>query len=262
MQLKFSAVQAARGGLTIPVQRRGRILDRQAALALNSRACPENEYAMMTLARLMGMDVPALQLIDIDAIENLPEGIGALKGQALAIQRFDRLSDGTPVHIEDFAQIFRVYPDDKYKKGNARSIANVLAAEGSDDDIAEFIRRLTFNTLIGNADMHLKNWSLIYPDRRHAALAPAYDFLSTIPYIPDEKAALNVSRTKRFDEFSEDELSHLAAKARLPSKLVLDTARETVALFHQHWTAAKANLPLAKNVIDAVERHLKTIPMA
>ena len=86
--------------------------------------------------------------------------------------------------------------------------------------------------------------------------------LSTIPYIPDEKAALNVSRTKRFDEFSEDELSHLAAKARLPLKLVLDTARETVALFHQHWTAAKANLPLANNVIGAVERHLKTIPMA
>lgn len=261
VQLKFSAVQAARGGLTIPATGVGGSW----IVKLPSRefpGVPENEYAMMTLARLIGMDVPALHLVDSDAIGNLPEGIGALKGQALAIQRFDRLGDGTPVHMEDFAQVFGVYPDDKYKKGNARSIANVIGAEGSDADIAEFIRRLTFNTLIGNADMHLKNWPLIYPDRRHVALAPAYDFVSTIPYIPDDKAALNISRTKRFDEFSEDELTHLAAKAHLPAKLVLDTARETVALFHRHWHAAKADLPLANNVVDAIEQHLKTIPIA
>jgi serine/threonine-protein kinase HipA len=121
---------------------------------------------------------------------------------------------------------------------------------------------LTFNTLIGNADTHLKNWSMTYPDRRNAALAPAYDFVSTIPYIPDRNAALNFSRTKRFDEFSEDELAHLAAKALLPEKLVLDTARETVALFHQHWQAEKANLPLSADVIQAIEGHLKTIPIA
>ena len=261
VQLKFSAIGEARGGLTIPAKGVGgswivKLPSREFA------GVPENEYAMMTLARLIGMDVPALDLIDIDAIKNLPEGMGALEGQALAIARFDRLPDGTAVHIEDFAQIFGIYPDDKYKKASARSIAKVIGAEGRDADIAEFIRRLTFNTLIGNADMHLKNWSLIYPDKRHAALAPAYDFVSTIPYLPDGKAALNFSRTKRFDEFSEDELSHLAAKALLPEKLVLDTARETVALFHQHWRAEKANLPLSANVIDAVEAHLKKIPMA
>lgn len=61
---------------------------------------------------------------------------------------------------------------------------------------------------------------------------------------------------------SEDELSFLAAKARLPEKLVLDTARETVALFHQYWQAEKANIPLAAKVVQAVEAHLKTIPIA
>ena len=53
-----------------------------------------------------------------------------------------------------------------------RSIARVIAADGDDADITEFIRRVTFNVLIGNADMHLKNWSVIYPDRRNIALAP------------------------------------------------------------------------------------------
>ena len=261
VQLKFSAIEAARGGLTIPARGVGGSW----IVKLPSRefeGVPENEFAMMTLARMIGVDVPALQLIDPDTVENLPPEIGVLNEPALAIQRFDRLADGTAVHIEDFAQIFGVYPEDKYRKASARSIASVIGAEGTGDDTAEFIRRLTFNTLIGNTDMHLKNWSLIYPDKRHAALAPAYDFVSTIPYIPDRGAALNVSRTRRFDEFSEDELAHLAARARLSARLVLDTARETVELFHQHWNAEKAHLPLADSVVHAIEKHLGTVPVA
>ncbi len=261
VQLKFSAIYEARGGLTIPAKGVGgswivKLPAREFA------GVPENEFSMMTLARLIGMHVPTVQLIDIDAIGNLPEGVGTLKGQALAVERFDRLHGDGAVHIEDFAQIFGVYPEDKYKKASYRNIARVIATEGSEVDIAEFIRRVTFNTLIGNADMHLKNWSMMYPHHRHAALAPAYDFVSTIPYIPDSKAALNFSRTKRFDEFSEDELSHLAAKAALPEKLVLDTARETVELYHQYWRTEKANLPLSADVIRSIENHIATVPIA
>ena len=261
VQLKFSAVNEAKGGLTIPAEGVGGSW----IVKLPSRefpGVPDNEYAMMTLARLIGMQVPALRLVAIDAIRNLPEGLGRLAGPALAIQRFDRSPDGLPVHIEDFAQVFAVYPRDKYKNASARSIARVLGAEGSDADIVEFVRRLTFSALIGNADMHLKNWSLIYPDRRRAALAPAYDLLSTIPYIPDENAALRVSRTRRFDQFTADELSHLAAKALLPERLVLDAAHETVSLFHQHWQSEKKNLPLSAAVVQAVETHLKKVPIA
>lgn len=261
VQLKFSAVNEASGGLTIPAKGVGGSW----IVKLPSRefnGVPENEYSMMTLARMIGMDVPATKLVSLDEVRNLPEGIVTLRGQALAIQRFDRLPDGKHVHIEDFAQVFGVYPEEKYKKASYRNIASVIGAEGSDDDIAEFVRRLTFNMLIGNADMHLKNWSVIYPDQRTAALAPAYDFVSTIPYIPDNKAALNVSRTKRFDQFDEDELSHLAAGARLPEKLVLNTARETVARFHEHWWAEKANLPLSANVVKAVEDNVAIVPIA
>ena len=261
VQLKFSAVNEARGGLTIPAKGVGGSW----IVKLPSRQfpnVPENEFSMMTLARLIGMDVPALRLVDLNAIRNLPNGLDGLKGQALVIERFDRLPDGGAVHMEDFAQIFGVYPDRKYTKASMRSIGRVIAAEAGESDIAEFVRRLTFNMLIGNADMHLKNWSMTYPDRRTAVLAPAYDFVSTIAYLRDENFALNVSRTRRFDEFTDDELSHLAAKALLPEKLVLDTARETVVLFHQHWQAEKGNLPLSADVIRAVEDHLRKVPLA
>jgi serine/threonine-protein kinase HipA len=261
VQLKFSAVAEAHGGLTIPASGVGGSW----IVKLPSEkyeGVPENEYSMMTLARIIGIDVPPVELIDVEKIGSLPDDVASLKGQALSIERFDRLSDGSAVHIEDFAQVFDVYPRDKYDKASAVNIATVIGAESDEDDIREFIRRLTFNTLIGNADMHLKNWSLIYPDRRTARLAPAYDFLSTIPYIPDDEAALKLSRTKRFDEYSEDELSHLAARAHLPEALVLDAAHETVALFHEAWDKEKANLPLHASVIEAIQANLSSVPIA
>ena len=260
VQLKFSAIEDARKGLTIPAKGIGGSW----IVKLPSRefeGVPENEFSMMTLARLVGIDVPPIRLIDVDAIGNLPKGIDPLKGQAFAIERFDRLPDGAAIHIEDFAQIFGIYPDDKYSKASVMNVATVIGAEGREADIVEFVRRLTFNALIGNADMHVKNWSLRYLDKRTASLAPAYDFVSTVPYIPDETAALNVSRSKRFDEFSEDELTHMAARARLPEQIVLNAARETAALFHERWRAEKKNLPLAKPVIDAIEKHVAQVPI-
>lgn len=126
----------------------------------------------------------------------------------------------------------------------------------------KFIRRLVFNTLIGNADMHLKNWSLTYRDRRTAALAPAYDFVSTIPYIPDAFAALKYAPTKRMREFSFDELRYLAAKARLPERLVVNTAAETVLRFRDEWEKAKiGELPIAQDVACAIDTHLKDLAL-
>jgi serine/threonine-protein kinase HipA len=42
---------------------------------------------------------------------------------------------------------------------------------------------------------------------------------------------------------------------------VLDTARETVALFHEHWNAEKNNLPLFPDVITAIDDHVKKLPL-
>ena len=264
VQLKFSAVQQTNGGLTIPATGQG---GSWIVKLPSSRfdAVPENEYSMMELARMLGMNVPETQLLPINQIANIPDGIGKFgdsfkNAQAFVIKRFDRAGEQA-VHIEDFAQVFGVYPQDKYKKASMRNIAQVIGIEGQDEDIAEFTRRLVFNTLIGNADMHLKNWSVIYKDKRAASIAPAYDFVSTIPYIPDDSASLKVSRSKKFSDFTLDELSHLAAKAMLPEKLVLDTAKQTVAGFHEIWAKEKAHLPLTKSMIEAIETHLRSIPL-
>jgi len=72
VQLKFSALEDARGGLAIPARGMGG----DWIVKLPSRehdGVPENEFSMMTLARKVGIDVPAIQLVDLNAIANLPE---------------------------------------------------------------------------------------------------------------------------------------------------------------------------------------------
>src|SRR5690606_36431532 len=106
VQLKFSAFQNAGkgGGLTIPAEGVGGSW----IVKLPSQqftGVPENEFSMMTIAGMIGMEVPVINLIDLDAIAGIPEGVGELQGQALAVRRFDRTGDG-PVHTEDFAQVF------------------------------------------------------------------------------------------------------------------------------------------------------------
>lgn len=259
VQLKFSALMEAHGGLTIPTRGVGGhwIIK----LPSNTYAgVPENEFAMMTLAGKVGIDVPDIKLIDLAEIEGLPSGIGNLTGQAFAIRRFDRTEDRA-VHTEDFAQIYGVYPDRKYEKASYRNIASVVWIETGEEGLAEFIRRLIFNILIGNADMHLKNWSFIYPDKVNAQLAPAYDFVSTIAFIKDDNLALTFGHSKRWEDVSEEELHWFSGKAKLPTKLVLDTARKTVADFMETWPKEKAQLTLTKDAQDRLDKHLENVPL-
>lgn len=260
VQLKFSAVMEATGGLTIPVEGVGGSWIVKLP-SMKFEAVPENEFSMMTLAGMIDIDVPEVRLVDLDSIAGLPEDIGRLKGSALAVKRFDRAGDGGVIHIEDFAQVFGVYPESKYDRASYRNIAEVIWAEIGGEGIAEFVRRVVFNALIGNADMHLKNWTLIYPDRRHAALSPAYDFVSTIAYIDDKNMALSFVKSKSMLDLSTDMLTRFAAKARLPEKLVLGAALETAEKFMNTWKNERDHLPLSDHMIETIEQHVMKIEL-
>jgi serine/threonine-protein kinase HipA len=259
VQLKFSGMMQPQGGLTIPVKGIGGSW----IIKLPSPqydAVPENEFAMMTLSAKMGMEVPQVQLVPLDKISGLPENLGELKGhEALAVKRFDRTDDGGKVHMEDFAQIFSVYPDHKYEKANYKNIAEVIAMRIGTEGIAEYIRRLVFCTLIGNADMHLKNWSVIYPNKREPALAPAYDLLSTIPYIADKTMALRFVKTKNMADLSLELLTYMSSKAMLPEHLVLKTAKETVTQFRDAWQSEIKHLPISQTTADTIIKNAERI---
>jgi len=232
VQLKFSAVMDASGGLTIPADGMGGAW----IVKLPSHrfpAVPENEFAMLEMARRVGIDVPENRLVSMSAIEGLPEEARAPGGNALAVRRFDRLQGGESIHMEDFAQVFGQFPDNKYKFHSYANIASVLWAEAGDDAVWEFVRRLVFSVLIGNADMHLKNWSLLYPDRRTPQLSPGYDFVATLPYIAHDRLALSFGGSRSLSEITPDQMRRFADTARIPAsalwRIAVETAERTVA---------------------------------
>lgn len=154
---------------------------------------PLNEYAMMRLASLVGLEVPEVELIDRDHLDGLPEVMWPNKETtAYAVRRFDRSGQRELVHIEDFAQVLDRWTTEPHHSGEkyASSFATVLAIayRGHDEaSLVEATRRVAFNAMIGNGDAHLKNWSLIYRDRRRPSLSPAYDLVATAPYRPSDE---------------------------------------------------------------------------
>src|SRR5258708_17434626 len=105
----------------------------------------------------------------------------------------------------------------------ARDISKFLGA----DAVSEFIRRLIFNAAIGNADMHLKNWSVTYPDTRTPHLAPGYAFVSTLAYIKDREMGLSIANEKDTGKLLQALLERFAVKAGLPSHMLVDTTFAT-----------------------------------
>lgn len=83
----------------------------------------------------------------------------------------------------------------------------------------------------GNADMHLKNWSVLYPDRRTPILSPAYDLLSTLAYLPNDTLGLNFGDSRDLHEITKDRIRRFAEVARIPVsplwKIVTETAERT-----------------------------------
>jgi len=260
VQLKFSAIMGATGGLTIPAQGIGGSW----IVKLPSgrfEGVTENEYAMMTLAGAAGIEVPEIRLVPVKEIGGLPDNVEKMKGDAFIIRRFDRSEQG-PVHIEDFAQVFGMFPDKKYEGASYQGIAYKIWVETGEAGITEYIRRLVFNVLIGNADMHLKNWSFIYPDKHEPALAPAYDFVSTIAYPGlDNAMALSLMGEKEFARVTTDLFEQLIAKAGLPKKIVLDTVKETSARFDEVWAREASHIPLNQDIVAAINAHRSRIKL-
>jgi HipA-like protein len=223
---------------------------------------PENEYAMMTLAAAAGIEVPEVRLVRTATIKHLPADLPEAFGHALAVRRFDRPAAAAPrVHIEDFAQVFGVYPSDKYGKASYGNLARVLWLETGEDGISEFVRRLVFSILIGNGDAHLKNWSLIYPDRQTPRLAPAYDLVATVAYMPNDQLALSLAGTKRFDDITLARFARFAEQAGLPVRLVRKIVRETAERVRDLWPSHEPLRALPSKIRRTLADHLKRVPL-
>jgi serine/threonine-protein kinase HipA len=260
VQLKFSAVKDDRG-LTIPAHGVGGSWIVKLPDAVHPFV-PENEFSMMRWAAESGINVPEIQLVPVSEIAGLPSEVVERGGVALAVRRFDRPDAGGRVHIEDFAQILNKPPAEKYGSTNYETLARVLAATTPDGDVDELVRRLALNVLMGNGDAHLKNWSLTYPDGRAARLAPAYDLVSTVQYVPDDTHALNLGGEKEFARLDTDRFRRFAERAHLDPENVAGLALETASIARDVWATLKEELPMPLEFRARIDERLRLLPLS
>lgn len=153
------------------------------------------------------------------------------------------------------------YPHKKYEGVSHANMAGMAWLLTGEDGLVDYIRRLAFSVLIGNGDMHLKNWSLIYRDGRTPALSPAYDLLSSIPYIPGDGMALNLGDTKNMHQIGMRQFEKLARKAQVPAHLVQQTVRDTRDATLAAWQEHGKHYGLPDEIFERIDNHLQSVPL-
>jgi serine/threonine-protein kinase HipA len=259
VQLKFSAIQDATGGLTIRTQGdRGNQIVKLPST--HFRHVPEGEFAMLQFAREVGIPIPQAQLVPLEQIGGLPDEVRTLKGLALVLDRFDRPAPGKRVHIEDFNQIFRQQPGQKYDNHSFADIARVTYQALGNDGLTAFIQRLVFNIGIGNNDMHLKNWSFIYHDGKRPQLAPAYDYVCTKAYLGHNETGLALGAARFFPQVTMEEFQRLAARAQVSERVVQTAAREMVNRMQDRWPVIRRQIE-QHDMVAVIDEQLRTVPL-
>ena len=115
-------------------------------------------------------------------------------------RRIDRGAHGEKYPMEDLCQLSERLTEHKYK-GSYEQIAKTILRYSSTPklDAVNFWEQVLFSWLTGNADMHLKNFSLYSRNQGVYGLTPAYDLLSTALVLPEdtEESALTLNGRKR-----------------------------------------------------------------
>ncbi len=149
---------------------------------------PELESATMHMAAVCGINVVPHSLIHLQD--------GTL---CYITKRVDRTRKGK-LRMEDMCQLSERLTEDKYK-GSHEQVAKLVLKYSSSPllDVSNFYEQVLFSFLTGNADMHLKNFSLLEKEGQGLSLCPAYDLVPTALVNPadTEELALTLNAKKR-----------------------------------------------------------------
>lgn len=223
---------------------------------------PENEHAMLTWARLSGIDVPDSELVQGNRLGGLPEGLIGDEERALAVQRFDRL-DGGRVHQEDFAQVRETSVDLKYSNTTYGGLGRIIRAV-SPEDVDEYLRRLVAIVVMGNLDAHLKNWTLRYPDGRTPRLSPAYDLVAVAAYpeFKEDRLAFGLGGAHLTRLVTLDHFGRLGRTIGVEPDHARSVAESTAERMTESWAEVRTRCAIPCFVADTVEARLRDLPLA
>lgn len=173
---------------------------------------PENEDLTMHLARLA-------------KINTVPHSLIRFKDGSLAYitKRIDRDKKGNKIPMEDMCQLTEKLTEQKYK-GSHEQIAKKIVEFSAYPvlDLINYVEILLFCYLTGNADMHLKNFSL-YKKIKETTLTPAYDLLSTKLVIPEDTEELSLTLNGKKRKLKRSDFDNLLKTMKVEDKVIENT---------------------------------------
>lgn len=185
----------------------------QAKLSMDLEHDADGNPSRLTIVGLMGRyilkpqaemygQLPELEdltmhLADIAKIASVPHCLIRFEDGELnyITRRIDRTADGHKLKMEDMCQVAGRLTEQKYQ-GSYEMIAALIRKYSSAPvlDLVNFWEQVVFSWIVGNADMHLKNFSLFCPKKDgQYLLAPTYDQLSTTIAMPEDTEELALS---------------------------------------------------------------------
>ena len=168
---------------------------------------PENEDLTMHLAELVKIKTAKHTLISLKSGE-----------LAYLTKRFDRKND-VKIAVEDFCQLTENLTEHKYR-GSIEKIGKLIykLTKNSGFEAQKLFEIVLFNYLTANADMHLKNYSLIENDFNEYELSPAYDLLNTLLLITDDKEESALTINGKKNRLKIEDFNQLAKTLKIPNK--------------------------------------------
>ena len=157
---------------------------------------PSSHYPQLPEVEDVTMHLAALAKIKI-----VPHSLIRLSSGNLAYitRRIDRVKK-EKFHMEDMCQLTDRLTEDKYR-GSHEQVAKTILKFSANPvlDVVNFFELVVFSFLTGNADRHLKNFSLIYHPQIGPILAAAYDLVATtlVNAADDEDLALTLNGKKK-----------------------------------------------------------------
>lgn len=173
---------------------------------------PENEALTMTMAETIGLEVPL-------------HGLVYSKDNSMTyfIKRFDRKGSHQKLALEDFAQLSG---EDRYTKyrSSMEKVVSVIESYCTFPkiELLKLFKLTLFNFIVGNEDMHLKNFSLITRGKK-TTLSPAYDLLNSTIALKSTKEEIALPIRGRKNNLTRRDFIEYFAKEKLGlNQVVID----------------------------------------
>ncbi len=152
------------------------------------------------------------------------------------------------------------YADRKYYINFLR-VLDRLSVRGI-EDVRQFFIRQAVNTLLGNSDAHLKNFSVIYHNGIQPELSPAYDIVSVASLPNFSGYAVNVAIDKNQYQETLATYSEIAKAAKISSRIAEAAVKHAVQAAQEYWPQALIDLKAAPVLVKVITDRLATLPLA